>query len=43
MNAHTQAGVKATLVMLFIINFLNFFDRTIPAVVLEPTEVRQEG
>lgn len=40
MNAHTQIGVKATLTMLFIINFLNFFDRTIPAVVLEP--IRKE-
>ena len=36
MTDTTKAGVKYTLLMLFLINFLNFFDRTIPAVVLEP-------
>ena len=36
MTDTTRAGVKYTLLMLFLINFLNFFDRTIPAVVLEP-------
>jgi MFS family permease len=36
MNAQVKAGTRAALVMLFVINFLNFFDRTIPAVVLEP-------
>jgi predicted MFS family arabinose efflux permease len=40
MNSNVQAGVRTTLLMLFLINFLNFFDRTIPAVVLEP--IRQE-
>ncbi|HEU4538897.1 MAG TPA: MFS transporter [Polyangiaceae bacterium] len=32
----SRAGVRYTLWLLFLINFLNFFDRTIPAVVLEP-------
>ena len=36
MTDTTRAGVKTTLLLLFLINFLNFFDRTIPAVVLEP-------
>ncbi|HEU0204240.1 MAG TPA: MFS transporter, partial [Burkholderiaceae bacterium] len=36
----TRTAAKATLATLFVINFLNFFDRTIPAVVLEP--IRQE-
>jgi predicted MFS family arabinose efflux permease len=36
MTDPARAGVKYTLLMLFLINFLNFFDRTIPAVVLEP-------
>lgn len=34
------AGARYTLLILFLINFLNFFDRTIPAVVLEP--IRKE-
>ncbi len=40
MTATAQAGVRYALVMLFLINFLNFFDRAIPAVVLEP--IRKE-
>ncbi|HEU4412115.1 MAG TPA: MFS transporter [Polyangiaceae bacterium] len=36
----TRAGVRYTLLLLFLVNFLNFFDRTIPAVVLEP--IRKE-
>ena len=40
MTATAQAGVRYALAMLFLINFLNFFDRAIPAVVLEP--IRKE-
>jgi predicted MFS family arabinose efflux permease len=40
MNESPQAGVRYALLMLILINFLNFFDRTIPAVVLEP--IRRE-
>jgi predicted MFS family arabinose efflux permease len=36
MNQHVKTSATTTLVMLFLINFLNFFDRSIPAVVLEP-------
>ncbi len=36
MKDTTRTGVKYTLLMLFLINFLNFFDRTIPSVVFEP-------
>ncbi len=32
----TSRATKATLFALFLINFLNFFDRVMPAVVLEP-------
>ncbi len=43
-NTHTQNSLKTNattmLVMLFVINFLNFFDRMIPSVVLEP--IRKE-
>lgn len=35
MNAPPLASARFTLLLLFFINFLNFFDRTIPAVVLE--------
>ncbi|MCU0684571.1 MAG: MFS transporter [Polyangiaceae bacterium] len=35
-HAPTRDGVRYALLLLFFINFLNFFDRTIPAVVLEP-------
>jgi len=40
MNASAAKGVWYTLFLLFLINFLNFFDRTIPGVVLEP--IRRE-
>lgn len=40
MSTPANAGAKAMLAMLFLTNFLNFFDRTIPAVVLEP--IRKE-
>src|SRR5882724_9061567 len=36
MNTSAAKGVWYTLFLLFLINFLNFFDRTLPAVVLEP-------
>lgn len=40
MTATAQTGVRYALLMLFLINLLNFFDRAIPAVVLEP--IRKE-
>lgn len=40
MNAAVKQGAGYTLFVLFLINFLNFFDRAIPAVVMEP--LRQE-
>jgi MFS family permease len=40
MTAPAQPGLRYALLMLFLINFLNFFDRVIPAVVLEP--IRKE-
>lgn len=40
MSPSMRTGATTTLVVLFLINFLNFFDRTIPAVVLEP--IRKE-
>ncbi|WP_394835446.1 MFS transporter [Pendulispora rubella] len=36
MDASAAKGARYTLFLLFLINFLNFFDRVIPAVVLEP-------
>ncbi len=40
MNKHSHTSARTTLILLFAINFLNFFDRTMPAVVLEP--IRKE-
>jgi predicted MFS family arabinose efflux permease len=40
MTAPAQPGLRYALLVLFLINFLNFFDRVIPAVVLEP--IRKE-
>ncbi len=39
-NEPIRAGARYTLTLLFFVNLLNFFDRTLPAVVLEP--VRRE-
>ncbi len=39
-SAYTQRELRYSLFVLFLINFLNFFDRAIPAVVLEP--IRKE-
>ena len=39
-TAFSQRELRYTLFILFLINFLNFFDRSIPAVVLEP--IRKE-
>jgi len=39
-NTTVQKGAGYTLFVLFLINFLNFFDRALPAVVLEP--IRKE-
>jgi len=36
MNHPVQKGAAYTLFVLFLINFLNFFDRALPGVVLEP-------
>jgi MFS family permease len=35
----TSSNATYTLAVLFVVNFLNFFDRTIPAVVLEPIRI----
>ena len=40
MNTELRRGAGYTLFVLFLINFLNFFDRVLPGVVLEP--VRKE-